>query len=328
MESTSLQQNRVGTLEKKADYLKPRLDNAVSASELKQRKLIPIFQFELPGFTLQEIFVEMGIPYEYYSKILDRIFFNPLIPIFQPNVLGGFHTQDKYIQVNPLILKQKNPKLKMAHVIFHEYTHMTGIFDEAITEMMTIKMMKQVYGRVGFMSGYVGIVNELEAALGDISYEKLNELMNNTHSNMLSSVLSEIVLKDVFDMPRSDNEFLENLRFDELLFSAKTKWNLILRLFPRLVNQLDTGQKDMFEDAVMDWYQVRKESIAEMMFERVFLNSKRAFRVLDAIFKKGGQEGFYTYPGFEYMYEYAIRNNIDLLRLYNGLKAQYQNQEG
>jgi len=317
------------TFHRESGFLKPHIEKGISRDKLIERGLQPFSEISSSAYLLEEIAREMDIPYEYFNQIRERVFFNPLTPIFRPKVMGGFNTEEIYIELNPAILEMPNAKLMIAHVFFHEYNHMIGIYDEAITELMTVRKMKEVYKQVGFESGYSKIVNDLELLLGNRTYEELKAMMDMNQSDALNNMVAEIVVKDIFENSDSEQQLFENLRIGNLMYSAKYKWNKILELFPRLINSLDNKGKNLFEDAAMDWYQLNKRSIANMVIERIFTNSERAFRTLDALFKKQGKDGtgFYGVEGYDYLYEFALEKGMNLYQIYSGIKAQYEGQE-
>lgn len=309
--------------QKKKEYLPPDLEGAPSREQLMDRGLVPLDYFDGLPDLFQRIAIKTGIPLSDFNRIKERLFVNPLLPLFQPHQLGGFHTKDKYIQFNPVILKDPNAEKLIAHVFFHEYQHMIGFYDESIVEMMTIAKMEEVYGEAGVATGYVQLVNELKRLIGDRSYEDLYELMTQSNAESIDVILSEMIIRSTFDSYFPG--LLESMKVTNLMQSAKSKWLYMLKLFPRLINS--KKGLGMFDEATMSWFEVNQMNIQDAIAERVLRDPVIGQRFVNILINRGEEalRDFIQDPEYQYLFEYFERNNLSLAAY---LLSNYKQAEG
>jgi len=295
---------------KKKEYLPPDLKNAPSREQLMDRGLVPLDYFDNLPELFQRIALKTGIPSSDFNRIKERLFVNPFLPLFEPHQLGGFHTRDKYIQFNPVILKDPNAEKLIAHVFFHEYQHMIGFYDESIVEMMTIAKMEEVYGEPGVATGYVQLVNELRRLIGDKSYTDLYELMTESNAESIDVILSEMVIRSTFDSYFPG--LLEGMKVTNLMESAKSKWIYMLKLFPRLINS--SKGLGMFDEATTSWFEVNKVKIQDAIAERIMSNPAIGQKFINILINSGEEslKAFIQDSEYQYLFEYFERNNLSL----------------
>lgn len=191
-----------------------------------------------------------------YPKTLKVDFAMPM------HTAGYFSPESKFIAISPMFLLSASEE-EIAHVLIHEGTH-AGIYtngvevqDEVLTETLAKKMMGEVYGDTeAFISGYQDMVDEMKEFFGDLSYSELLEQVEKGDEKTFDNILDLIVIR-----PLLKSELTENLTWNSIEKTLYKKWNMIKRLFPRIINSMQGRFTGPHEEAKMHVFSYKLEGL-------------------------------------------------------------------
>lgn len=220
-------------------------------------------------------------------RIMSKVEFKfprPLkVDLRMPMFAAGYYAlEEKYIAISPMFLMSATEE-EIAHVLIHEGIH-AGIYtggvevrDEVLTETMAKKKMGEVYGdEDAFISGYQGMVDEMHEFFGEMSYEEMAESIENGDEKTFDNILELIVVR-----PLLKSELPENLKWQKIEKELYKKWDMIKRLFPRILNSIEGRFTGPHEEARMHVFSYKLEGLMEKVAGK-FLEDN--YKVLADIF--------------------------------------------
>ncbi len=262
-------------------------------------------------------------------NFLRRVTVDHRIEMLQPNIGGYFALDKNFIGLNSAILRHGSVNT-IVHIIYHEALH-AGVIkdlegvrvkDEALVEFITVQKMKQEFGRDDFISGYTNIVHELEILLGveddNFDINRIIEQINSSNIEMLDRFLEIIVLN-----PLLESWNVDYLSYWEIEDELKKKWNAVLKLFPRLVNDIDSPSRGPHEEALMRVDEYKLENLLRKAAERIFHHPVLIFQILQKVNNNLGKyiqdEKSLRFAmrdlGYGYLVDFAEENGIDIFSL-------------
>lgn len=229
-------------------------------------------------------FLEMFAPQRVamLRRIIDKIgldFKGSLIADIRipPQAVAYFDLKDT-IGFNAWYLINADEKF-IAHALIHEGIH-AGVYsdaqvhDESITETMTRKKMIEVYGEIGFESGYVDTVSELSEYFGEKSFAEIVELIENGDEETFDNFLQLLVIDPLFK-----NTDARKLTWHSIDNKLKKQWKFIRQMFPRIINSIEERNVGVHSDATMDVRSYKLENLMQKASQRLIKDPQKLAEV-------------------------------------------------
>lgn len=145
---------------------------------------------------------------------------------------GSYYSTQQYIVIGPMALLYANEDM-LNRIVQHELVHAVFIMSE---EQITDSVSQRTSDTEHLDSIYEDQVKEYNAYFGHLDAQQTINLLHPDTEVTLANMLMEL-----FNQEHKDPDQLEFTDFKELI---KSKWGIISRLFPRLINQV-SGSDDM-----------------------------------------------------------------------------------
>lgn len=229
-----------------------------------------------------------------------------IVDLTMPMRVGGYFSPgSNIIAINPFLLLHGSEN-EIAHVLFHEGLHAGAygpqVLDESLTETLTKKKIQEVYGGSELKSGYDGLVKQANQFFGDLTYKELAKYIEDGDEDTLNNLLELIVVKPLLD--KSD---LPN--WHDVKKKLKTQWQILKRLFPRMMNSIGNKTSDLHEEAKLDFHEYKLEGLLKKTAQKAF-EEERVSSLVRKIIKakklvsKGEVIKELINQGYSYMYDY------------------------
>jgi len=206
--------------------------------------------------------------------------------------------EDHFVAFNIDSLQQNPfPINTIVHIAIHEGLH-AGILhelddvrvkDEALVELVTRAKIRELFnGVIEFESGYVEIVKALENLLRvdlnePFDIDKVITQINSNNNTMLDNFLEMSVVTPL--IKKNDMALLDSAI---ILQELRTKWGIVLKLFPRLINDIQGKDKEsIHKAAIMNLSEYNFDKLLKKAAMQI-ANSPQIIKIRENVF--GGVE--------------------------------------
>jgi hypothetical protein len=212
-----------------------------------------------------------------FNRILKKLKFKfkgeIIIDLFcQNNVAGYFSPTENIIAVNPWVILEYS-EAEIASVIFHEgihagiYTNGVNVWDESLVETLTKKGIDEMYSEDGLQSGYDSMVSELSEFFSELSFQELIDKVEDGDELTFDNLLEQIIISRYLN---KDNVNVQDFKWSSIEKRLKDKWNMIQRLFPRMVNKLAKNGRGLHENGEMSLHHYKMEGLLNVAATKIF----------------------------------------------------------
>jgi hypothetical protein len=243
----------------------------VSSVELLQESIISDGQIEISKYAeyLKEI---APARYELLRKVLNKIEFQAfhgkfIVDARLPISIGGYwNPENEVIAINPYFLLFGS-EIEIATILIHEGLH-AGIFtnnielpDESMTQLITQEIVNEKYNNKGMKTAYDGGVEELRNLFGnEITLEDLIRLASESDEETFNNILESILVG-----PSILEQNTDQLRWDQIEKNLSEKWEILIKLFPRLINSVDKKRVGAHETATMSMSDFKQKKFEDLL---------------------------------------------------------------
>lgn len=216
-----------------------------------------------------------------------------IVDLLMPMNVGGYYTPGRkppILAISPMLLLYGSES-QIAHVLFHEglhagiYTDGVPLMEEVVVETMTKKKMDEVYGKNDFASGYDGMVKEVAEYFGELSFSEMQERIEDGDEETFNNLLELIVVEPAFN-----SKNIQDFRWERIQGRLKKKWDMILRLFPRMVNTIADNNRGLHESGAMSFYSYKLEGLLNATAERIIEKEPQKLVEIMLELTKNGEE--------------------------------------
>lgn len=254
-----------------------------------------------------------------------------LDPSLPENVGGTYDVQNKIISLNLWAVYKGDIDLIM-HILVHEGVH-AGIFplensndvalnpvmDESLTEHITLGILKNKLKITGTESGYNSLVSELSALISCADPNIIEHIIS-TSDGKEEKILERILIIMIIDSFFAENKN-NPLALCDIVDFFRKKYQLIAKLFPRLINSCFNKDVDIhspsmvnFEEIFSKFESAIHKSLAEkIVSDRTVLQQIISLSIRDLNGEEITWESIkraLSRAGFSFLIDFPLENKI------------------
>jgi hypothetical protein len=237
-----------------------------------------------------ELVPEFRAKYEaVVSKFHLEIDLPVLIDPALPANVGGAYVQIgniRQMHLNPMHVLES--EIDLARIFVHESIHAgivrhplmggvtTGIPEEGPTDALTTELIEDVYKEKAKPSGYYHLVEELRSYMPGKSFAQLARLIDADDETTLHRLVEQVILQKLLEDTPID------LSEKAIVKELDSKWSVMTRLFPRLLNKVFNTGAGLHQEAQVNRWQYDHQHILDRAAAMINGNDALRHEILSA----------------------------------------------